>query len=80
MEHSAIVELIRTTVTGILGHGRFEMREDLTALDVEGWDSLTHMSIISALEAAFNIKFKLREINKLRNMGSLIELIESKLA
>lgn len=80
MERSAIIEKIHATLIGILGHDRFEMREDLTAPDVEGWDSLTHMTIITGLEAAFNIKFKLREINKLKNMGSLIELIQGKLA
>lgn len=80
MERSAILEKVHSTLTGILGHDRFEMRDDLTAPDVEGWDSLTHMSIITGLEAAFNIKFKLREINKLKNMGSLIELIQGKLA
>ncbi len=78
MERSALVAQIRTTLVSVLGHDRFEMRDDLTAPDVEGWDSLTHMSIITGLEKSFGIKFKLREINQLRNMGSLIELINSK--
>lgn len=80
MERPLLIEKIRSTLTTVLGHDRFEMREDLTAPDVEGWDSLTHMSIITGLEQAFNIKFKLREINKLKNMGSLIELIQGKLS
>jgi len=46
---------------------------------VEGWDSLTHMSIITGLEKEFDVRFKLRELNKLRNMGTLIELIQGKL-
>jgi acyl carrier protein len=49
------------------------------ARDVEGWDSLTHMEIITEIEAVFNIKFKLKDLNKLKNLGTLIELIESKL-
>ena len=79
MEREAIIERIRGTVATVLGHDGFEMRDDLTAADVEGWDSLTHMTIITNLEKAFDVRFKLREVNKLKNMGSLIELIASKL-
>lgn len=79
MEKTELSTRIRTTLIKVLGHDRFEMRDDLTAPDVEGWDSLTHMSIITGLEKEFEVRFKLREINKLRNMGTLIELIESKL-
>lgn len=80
MERNTIIEGIRDTVRGVIGHDSFEMRDDLTAADVEGWDSLTHMTIISRLEARFSVRFKLKEINKLKNMGSLIELIAEKTA
>ena len=78
MDRNILVDTIRKTLIDVLGHDRFEMRDDLTAPDVEGWDALTHMSIITALEKSFGIRFKLREINQLRNMGSLIELISNK--
>ncbi|MBP7155168.1 MAG: acyl carrier protein [Flavobacteriales bacterium] len=80
MERDLITSKIQMTLIAVLGHGRFELHDDLTASDVEGWDSLTHMSIITGLEKEFDVKFKLREINKLRNMGTLIELISAKLA
>jgi len=78
MEREELIPRIQRAISGVLGHTNFEMRNDLTAADVEGWDSLTHMSIITGLEKEFNVKFKLKEINKLKNMGSLIELIQSK--
>lgn len=79
MEQQAIIDKIHATLVSVLGHDDFKISNDLTATDVEGWDSLTHMSIITALERDFGVKFKLREVNKLKNMGSLIELISSKL-
>ncbi len=79
MEKNEILDKVREILISILQHEKFEMRNDLTAADVDGWDSLTHMSIITEIEEAFNIKFKLRELNKLKNMGTLIELIQSKL-
>jgi len=79
MEKIEISNRVQKILLKILKHNRFEMRDDLTATDVEGWDSLSHMLIITEIETDFGIKFKLKELNKLKNMGTLIELIESKL-
>ena len=79
MEKNEIIGKIREVLIAVLKHEKFEMKEDLTAPEVEGWDSLSHMMIITEIEAKFNIKFKLKELNKLKNLGSLIELVGSKL-
>ncbi len=79
MEKGEVSGKVRQIVISVLKHEKFEMRDDLTAADVDGWDSLTHMTIITEIEEAFGIKFKLKELNKLKNMGSLIDLIQSKL-
>lgn len=78
MERTEISQRVRAVVASVLKHENFEMRDDLTAKDVEGWDSLSHMTIITEIEKDFGIRFKLKELNKLKNMGSLIELIESR--
>ncbi len=54
------------------------LKDEMTANDVASWDSLSHMLMIEQVESIFSFKFKLREINKLRNVGVLIDLIESK--
>ena len=79
MEKTEISNRIKKILEDILKHNRFEMQDDLKAADVDGWDSLTHVIIITGIEQDFNIKFKLKELNKLTDMGSLIELINSKL-
>lgn len=56
------------------------LSDDMTANDVDSWDSLSHMMLITEIEIFFSIKFKLRELNKLKNVGVLIEIIESKLS
>lgn len=55
-----------------------ELTDELTANDVDNWDSLTHMILISAIEGDFGIKFKLKELNKMKNVGALIEIISEK--
>ena len=79
MERIEIVNRVQQVLINILKHNRFEMRDDLTATEVDGWDSLSHMIIINEIENDFKIRFKLKELNKLKNVGSLIEIIESKL-
>lgn len=79
MEKTDLIESLRKIIISVVKHDNFEMKDDLSAKDVKGWDSLNHMMIITEIESQFNIKFKLKELNKLKNMGTLIELIQSKL-
>ena len=67
-------------MTSVLRHDNFELQENLSAKDVDGWDSLTHMIIITEIEAKFEVWFKLKELNKLNNMGNLLDLVSNKLA
>ena len=52
---------------------------DMKASDVEEWDSLNHINLIVAIEARFKVKFKTAELESLRNVGHLVEIIEKKL-
>ena len=56
----------------------FDFHDDTTANMVPGWDSLTHIQIIVAVEKNYKIKFKGIEILKIKNMGELQSLIDSK--
>lgn len=51
----------------------------MTANDVERWDSLSHMILITEIEKAFSVRFRLKELNKMRNIGEMKDLISSKL-
>jgi acyl carrier protein len=54
---------------------------DATVADaVEGWDSLAHMKLLVALESDLNISFKVSELSGARDVGELVDLVQSKLA
>jgi acyl carrier protein len=53
---------------------------DTTANDVDGWDSLSHVNLITTIEAKFNIRFTQKELLKHRNVGDLTADIDRKLA
>lgn len=50
-----------------------------TANDVDGWDSLSHVNLITTIEAKFSIRFTQKELLKHRNVGDLLADIDRKL-
>lgn len=52
--------------------------DDLNAEKVDQWDSLTHLNMIAEVEKHFGIKFKLKELIGMKNVGDMIDLILSK--
>ena len=79
MNRAELLEGLRQIIVNNVKHEDFEMSEELSAPDVFGWDSLTHMIIITDVEEKFGAKLRLRELSKLKNAGTLLDLIESKL-
>lgn len=56
-----------------------QLTPELTADDVEGWDSLSHVNLVIAVEMKFDIEFTQKEIRSFANVGEMIACIESKL-
>ncbi len=55
------------------------LKRETTADDIEEWDSLAQVNIIVACEGEFNIKFDLNDIKNLKNVGGMVDLVDSKL-
>lgn len=53
--------------------------ETSTANDVEGWDSMTHVLLLSSIEEEFGIEFNQKEVRKFRTVGDLLESVNNKL-
>lgn len=58
---------------------QWDLREDTTAAEVPGWDSLNHVNVILSVEKRFNVHFKNLEVLKLKNVGDLQRLLDSKI-
>jgi acyl carrier protein len=50
-----------------------------SALTVPGWDSLAHVRLVVAVEQQFKIKFALGELEQLKNVGEMLDLMERKI-
>lgn len=53
---------------------------EMTANDVDGWDSLSHVNLIVAVENSFGIRFTQKELLTFKNVGNLIGSIENKIS
>lgn len=79
MNRNEIIEKLASVFHEVFNDSSIVLRDEMTAKDVENWDSLTHMIMIKKVEEVFGIKFKLKELNKLKMVGDLINTIEIKL-
>lgn len=53
------------------------LKPETTAADIRGWDSFNHISLIVASEMKFKIKFNTAELESLRNVGNLVDVIKA---
>lgn len=51
---------------------------ELTAAEVDEWDSLTHIRLVLAVEKKFGLRFSAAEVGRLKNVGEFVSLIQSK--
>ena len=56
------------------------INDKMVAADIETWDSLNHSIMIAEVEECFSVKFGIREILRMENVGDMITLLEEKLA
>jgi acyl carrier protein len=55
------------------------LRPELTARDVEGWDSFKQIEIVMAVEERFAIRLTTRELDSLQSVGDLVRVVAAKL-
>jgi len=74
------IEEITPVFREVFDDDSISLTRGTTADDVEEWDSLTHMNLVIALELKFKIKFALGELQTLKNVGEMLDLINRKLS
>ncbi len=79
MEQGQIYSRLTMIFEDVFDEDSIVVTPDLSAKDVDGWDSLTHIRLMLTVEKAFKIKFSTSEVGKLQNVGELVRLIEEKI-
>lgn len=63
----------------VFGDADLTITQTTSAADIEGWDSLTHIELIVAVEKHFGVQFKSFDLKRLENAGDLADLVKAKL-
>lgn len=78
MEMESIRNQVQDIFRDILDLESLTLGDDTQASDVDGWDSLTHIQLIVAIEKEFKVKFSSKEILSWKNVGELLGSLQSK--
>ena len=79
MDRSEVMQKQTQILRDIFGDPNLVVTEDTSANDVDGWDSIAHMQVISTLEKEFKVRFALGELQSLKNVGEMANLILKKI-
>ncbi len=74
------LEHVRAIMCDTFRRGELAIGRKTTAMDVEEWDSLSHVRLILAVEMAFGVHFSSLEASGLLDVGELVDLVDQKLA
>ncbi len=75
MNRTEIFEKLTGVFRDVFDDDTIELSETTTAADIESWDSLTHIMLLSAVEDDFGIKFDMKAVQGLKDVGAMADLI-----
>jgi acyl carrier protein len=78
MDEPQIYAQLSEVFQSVFDDDSIQLTPELSAKDVDGWDSITHIRLILTVEKAFKVKFSTSEVGKLANVGDLVALIKAR--
>ena len=79
MQPLLMMEKVQTIFQDVFDDPTLCIDRSTSAARVPGWDSLAHINLVTAIQEEFKIKFALGELEQLKNVGDLLDLMERKI-
>ena len=79
MTETQITEQLQEIFRDVFDREALTISQDTTADDVEGWDSIAHVSLVVEIQREFGVTLVLQEIQAMKTVGDMIVLIARKL-
>lgn len=79
MATTEIYDMLTSIFRDLFDDEQILLAPETNADDIDEWDSLNHIRLMIEVQKAFGVKFSASEIGKLKDVGSLVELIQKKL-
>lgn len=75
MNREKIYEKLTEVFRDVFDEEDITISDGTTAADIEDWDSLSHITLLSSVEDEFGIKFDMKAVQGLKNVGAMVDLI-----
>ena len=75
MNTNEIIPRLNEVFRDVFGDSSISVTTSTTADDIDDWDSIEHINLIGAVEAEFGMRFKMREVSGMKNVGEMINII-----
>ena len=76
MERREILDKVQDIIRDMFDIEDAVITDETVAADVPGWDSLMHITLVGTIEDEFDVRFAMKDVVGLKNVGQLIDLIE----
>ena len=76
MNREEIYERLNEVFAGVFDDDSIILSDETTAADIDGWDSLRHITLLAAIEDEFEIEFTMGATVKMKNVGEMVDYIE----
>ena len=71
MTHAEVLDALTNVFRDVFDDNSIVINDQTTANDIEDWDSLEHINLIEAVEKEFNMRFQMREVSGMKNVGEM---------
>lgn len=80
MEEKVIWEKMNDVFRDVFDDDGIEISRETTAADIDGWDSMSNIQLMVAIEKTIDVKFTTGEVANMKNVGEMVDVILKKLA
>lgn len=75
MTRNEVFEKLNGVFQEVFDDESISVTDSTTAADIDEWDSLMHITLISEVEDAFDIHFEMKDVTKMRDVGEMVDKI-----
>ena len=75
MKREEVFEKLNEIFREVFEDDDIVVTETTSAADIEDWDSLTHITLVSSVEEEFDIKFSMKDVIGMKNVGEMVDII-----
>ena len=78
MNTNEIISRLNEVFRDVFGDDSISVTPSTTSADIDDWDSIEHINLVDAVENEFGMRFKMREVSGMKNVGEMISIISER--